>query len=618
MKRTELINHLIKAVSAKKYLEIGIADGNNFRSIDCEYKIGVDPSEYTKADFRMTSDNFFEINEEMFDVIFIDGLHQREQVYKDVINSLKILSENGIIICHDTNPAEEFHQSEEFNGSIWNGTCWKAIVDLRKRNDLEIYTVDTDYGCSVIRKRDSQEQLHIKTFHVGEEHLTFENLSKHRNSWLNLITVEQFHNKIGLENNLKNLLYTYINNPDDPEANFALGMYYDSIGQTAAALSYYLRTAERTNDDLLKYECLLKGAMCFEKQGTRKFTVKGLLQHAVSLQPRRPEGYYLLSKHYETQENNDGKWFDCYTISSIALEVCQFENLTPLRTWVSHTEKYAMLFQKGLSSWWCGLCDDSRDIFLDLYHNYDMEEYFKQSTYQNLVKMNAFKSGGLIQYDKSKHKKLRFNFKGSESIERNYSEAYQDMFVLSLLDGKRQGTYLEIGAGNTFYGNNTALLEKDFDWCGLSLDIDQQFINAYEKERVNPCILQDATKANFTELLDKFLFQKVIDYLQIDCDPPHISFETLLNIPFEKYKFRVITFEHDYYCDESKTIREKARRYLRSQGYALIAGDISPDDFRPYEDWWANPDLVDVEIAKIMMQKSVGTKKAERYMLGEF
>ena len=94
------------------------------------------------------------------------------------------------------------------------------------------------------------------------------------------------------------LLQKYIIAPNDPENNFNLALYYDGIGQTASAISYYIRTAERTDDDLLKYECLIKAAMCFEKQGTRKFTVKGLLQQAVSTQSKRPEGYYFLSCFY--------------------------------------------------------------------------------------------------------------------------------------------------------------------------------------------------------------------------------------------------------------------------------------------------------------------------------
>ena len=58
----------------------------------------------------MTSDEFFEQNKEKFDIVFIDGLHHSEQVYKDILNSLNILNEDGTIICHDMNPTEEFRQ----------------------------------------------------------------------------------------------------------------------------------------------------------------------------------------------------------------------------------------------------------------------------------------------------------------------------------------------------------------------------------------------------------------------------------------------------------------------------------------------------------------------------
>ena len=73
-----------------------------------------------------------------------------------------------------------------------------------------------------------------------------------------------------------------------------------------------------------------------------------------------------------------------------------------------------------------------------------------------------------------------------EKVERNFSESYQDMFILSMLNGKRNGTYLEIGAGNSFYGNNTALLETQFDWTGVSLDIEESFVEGFTKDRKNP------------------------------------------------------------------------------------------------------------------------------------
>ena len=39
----------------------------------------------------------------LFDIIFVDGLHEKQQVKKDILNSIKFLKDGGTIICHDVN-----------------------------------------------------------------------------------------------------------------------------------------------------------------------------------------------------------------------------------------------------------------------------------------------------------------------------------------------------------------------------------------------------------------------------------------------------------------------------------------------------------------------------------
>tara|TARA_B110000967_G_scaffold139754_1_gene142679 strand:- start:164 stop:883 length:720 start_codon:yes stop_codon:yes gene_type:complete len=51
--------------------------------------------------FKGTSDNFFLNNREGFDIIYIDGWHEADQVYKDINNSWNSLNINGLIICDD-------------------------------------------------------------------------------------------------------------------------------------------------------------------------------------------------------------------------------------------------------------------------------------------------------------------------------------------------------------------------------------------------------------------------------------------------------------------------------------------------------------------------------------
>ena len=60
----------------------------------------------------------------------------------------------------------------------------------------------------------------------------------------------------------------------------------------------------------------------------------------------------------------------------------------------------------------------------------------------------------------------------------------------------------------------------------------------------------------------------------------------------------VITFEHDYYVDTSKQIRNKSRNLLESHGYKLVVQNVSPDDNSPFEDWWVHPHIISEEQIK--------------------
>jgi hypothetical protein len=189
------------------------------------------------------------------------------------------------------------------------------------------------------------------------------------------------------KSDLNSLICNFVYDSEDPENNYKLAAYYESIGQHASAISYYLRTAERATSKELQYECLICASICFDSQGTRNFTVKGLLQHAVTILPTRPEAYYHLSRFYE-RENNDGKWNDCYMIASIGQEVSD-HNSYSLRTSLNYPQKYGILFQKAVSSWWCGLCEESRNIFLDLKNNYDLSKEFLDAVNSNLERIGG-------------------------------------------------------------------------------------------------------------------------------------------------------------------------------------------------------------------------------------
>ena len=192
MDRTSILQKLIDKTITKKYLEIGMGPGVNYNSLVCDYKLCVDPNPTVPVTHKMTSDEFFEQNKEMFGVIFIDGLHWSDQVYKDILNSLNVLSSGGYVVCHDINPHSEIIQKypQAIPESEWTGDCWKAWVKIRQeRSDLNMFVIDTDYGCGVI-SRGNQTVLPVN------EELTWDLLDKNRKELLNLISIEKFNSII--------------------------------------------------------------------------------------------------------------------------------------------------------------------------------------------------------------------------------------------------------------------------------------------------------------------------------------------------------------------------------------------------------------------------------------
>lgn len=394
----------------------------------------------------------------------------------------------------------------------------------------------------------------------------------------------------------------YLKYPQLPETNFILGRWYEEQGHGSPAISFYIRTAEFAEeigfeDDpgllILAYEALLHAHVCIDKQKTRELTAKSLLQRAISLIPDRPEAYYLLSK-FELYRSN---YIEAYMLSCIGQEIPKPE--VSLRHNIGYIDSNSFLFTRALSSFQWGRGTEARKILQDITTNRkDYLSHHEKGVVENTLKLWGVGDASVadVPYISAKDQgNLRWYFEGLENIERNYSQAYQDMFVLTVLNGKTNGTYLEVGSEDPQYKSNTYLLEKSFGWNGISIEIDEPEVQRFRSSRSNPVICADATKVDYSTLLEKANFPTSIDYLQIDTEPSSTSFEVLLSIPFEKYKFAIVTFEHDHAVDFSRSYREKSRRYLRSLGYVLVVPDIGPTDWYPFEDWWVEPTLVDIE-----------------------
>jgi len=168
-----------------------------------------------------------------------------------------------------------------------------------------------------------------------------------------------------------------------------------------------------------------------------------------------------------------------------------------------------------------------------------------------------------------------------------YSQATQDEFVYTLvckmLGVRDNGYYLEIGAYHPITINNTFFFEKNYNWKGVSIDISNEFEATWHSIRKNSLIIQDATRVDYEAVLASF--PKVVDYLSLDIDSHYEA--VLQRIPFDKYTFKVITMEHDFYRF-GDLYRKREREILSSLGYYLLCPDVNMGG-DAFEDWWIHP-----------------------------
>lgn len=177
----------------------------------------------------------------------------------------------------------------------------------------------------------------------------------------------------------------------------------------------------------------------------------------------------------------------------------------------------------------------------------------------------------------------------------SHSQCGQESLVLSLLNGKKAGYYVEIGAWDYKDCSNTFLLETEFGWKGIGIEILKKHARKYNKKRRNKCLNIDALSLDYSKIFKDNQFPEIIDYLQLDIDPSVNTFNCLLKMPFDQYRFRIITFEHDLYISPQNAIhQELGHHYLEQFGYFRIGKNVCYNGLA-FEDWYVHSDLISIQ-----------------------
>jgi len=391
----------------------------------------------------------------------------------------------------------------------------------------------------------------------------------------------------------------------NPKKMYQLAREYDRLQQGAAALSYYLRAADFTEgktfeDKWLQYKCIILGSMIYLRSGDRHHTVEGMFTQAISLLPTRPEAYCFLADYYETKSN----WRGVHVYASMGLQYAEANHIDDD---LPYPGSSALEYHYASATWKETGNEEGKKLFFDLGHKTILPKNYSDKVWKWIDEIGY---PAKLAYEKNELNKFKFPFEGIENIEHNYARHFQDMFVLAALDGKRNGLFVELGSGDPYEFNNTALLEEQFGWKGLSVDNSKRMCYNFSAKRKSSITLADAAQINYAQFFRQNCLDTRVDFLRFNAE--HASIMALENMPFDKYEFNVIQFQHNA-CWWGEEFRTKSREILSKIGYILVANDIAVDKKSNYEDWWLHPNVA--QNKKEMFTDKTKTNFVWNYMM---
>ena len=138
------------------YLEIGTGDGDTFKmiapfvpraiAVDCEIHDDLVDFEH----YQMNANCFFDSFNEEVDLVFIDAGNDYTTATNDVMNALKLLSDDGMIILNGTNPISGDTAGEEGPWTLIDDI--EGVLDALQNINVVTFPVGSP-GLSVITKK---------------------------------------------------------------------------------------------------------------------------------------------------------------------------------------------------------------------------------------------------------------------------------------------------------------------------------------------------------------------------------------------------------------------------------------------------------------------------------
>jgi len=208
-----------------------------------------------------------------------------------------------------------------------------------------------------------------------------------------------------------------------------------------------------------------------------------------------------------------------------------------------------------------------------------------------------------------------------------YSQIGQDKWVHSIIGNKQDGYFIELGACDGVYLSNTLFFERELGWNGICIEPNDAYFGTLKNNRkcnlsselvssesyrvvdfsiceaasgiadenIGPFTSKTNTVKKVTktlaDILDSVNAPTIIDYLSLDVEGHEYSI--LSTFPFDKYKFRCMTVEHNEPHQGPKQ-QMLIREILEKNGYTYVKGndDVHNWGHGPIDDFYINTNLV--------------------------
>jgi hypothetical protein len=212
--KTDIVHFLSDLNGYESYLEIcSSTTGGQYHKIDksrfkrCHrlmYRTPASFDDQLDINFRSPHSGTKDLIDTMhafglrYDIILVDSFHYFDLSFRDLTDAFGVLTGGGAIVVHDCLPPTEDLASPDYVSGAWCGVSFIAYVDfVTSGRGLRYVTVDTDYGCGIIRKSDSEQPLPSNLVEGWESvrhdaKVAYRFMSENKDALLQLLSVDEF------------------------------------------------------------------------------------------------------------------------------------------------------------------------------------------------------------------------------------------------------------------------------------------------------------------------------------------------------------------------------------------------------------------------------------------